>query len=105
MPHRIFSRSNLHLATLPLVLILAVFAPQALYAATCHVGYAEFEEAVPHIDIETCPKAIAVSAEDGFCRLGLTPKAAIIYVFRFAAHDACLADIRRASLKDFFYKK
>lgn len=60
-------------------------------AADCALSYPAFEFAVPHVDLETCPEAMATAGV--FCRASLAGDA--LHVFAFAeAGEQCLVALR-----------
>lgn len=90
------------------VLILSAFAAAALAAPAiaakqCHFAYAEFEKAVPHFDIQSCPGG-GLAADKGFCRLGLDGTNVRIYRFVFVEKEACLDSIEVTAFADFVKK-
>ena len=70
----------------------------------CDIPYSEFEEAIPHIDIINCPNDIGISEDSGFCRLVLNGKDAFVYGFKFTEDEACLSQVRKASLSKYLLK-
>ena len=66
---------------------LAAFAGGAAAETGCPMTYAQFEFAVPHLDLETCPAAL--EGEGRFCRAAAGADA--LHVFAFAeAGEQCL---------------
>jgi hypothetical protein len=60
-------------------------------AEDCTLGYPAFEFAVPHVDLETCPAAMA--AEDVFCGASIASDA--LHVFAFAEDgEQCLVALQ-----------
>jgi hypothetical protein len=60
-------------------------------AEPCAMSYAAFEFAVPHVDLEACPPAMA--AEGVFCRASMAGDA--LHVFAFEQDgEQCIAEIR-----------
>lgn len=51
--------------------------------ATLPFTYAKFEAAVPHIDLETCPKPLP--QEESFCRASILNEE--IHIFAFSLND------------------
>jgi hypothetical protein len=78
----------------------AAAAAGAAAETVCFVPYREFEEAIRHFDIQTCPDA-AVKPEEGFCRLGLEGDSALLYVFRHIGGEPCLTRIERRPFAEF----
>lgn len=72
-------------------------------AADCPISYSEFEGAIAHLDMESCPND-KPSAERGFCRLVLDSTRASIFVFHHVGNDACLVAVKPAPLKQFLYR-
>lgn len=70
-----------------LALALALALPAAADEAPCPMTYAQYEFAVPHLDLEDCPAALA--GEDRFCRASVAGDR--LHVFAFAEDGAqCL---------------
>ena len=70
----------------------------------CEIPYSEFEEAIPHIDIVSCPNNIGISEDAGFCRLVLNGQDAYVYGFKFTEDEACLSQVRKTSLAKYLLK-
>jgi hypothetical protein len=70
----------------------AVFYIGAVQAhEDCPMNYAAFEFAIPHLDLETCPAALA--QEGAFCRASTGNDA--LHVFVFASDgEQCLLGMR-----------
>ena len=66
----------------------ALFAPAVAYAkAACPLTYQTFEFAIPHLDLEACPRSLA---RDGvFCRATTGNDAVHVFVFS-QERDKCL---------------
>ncbi len=79
-------------------LIAAAAFPAA--ANQCYFSYAEFEKAVPHFDIQSCPGA-ALAADKGFCRLALDGEMVRVYRFVFVDKESCLERIETVPFADF----
>jgi len=85
---------------LTLVALLGLLASPAAAAKQCFFSYVEFEKAVPHFDIQTCP-GIALAADKGFCRLSLNGDSVRIYRFVFVDKEACLDQVEAMTFTDF----
>ena len=81
------------------VMLLLAGAVQAAEQA-CFLGYAGFEEKVPHLDLEACPGG-AVTPEEGFCRIALSGADVLVYQFRHGDPEPCLAKLDRYAFNDF----
>lgn len=92
MRHRLAARS--------LAALVFLATGPAVAAETCFVPYSEFEEAVPHVDLATCPGE-AASADDEFCRLAVTGDLVHVYRFRHSQDDACLEQVESLPFADF----
>lgn len=79
---------------------LVLPASASLADPACFVPYRDFEEAVPHMDLEACPGGVP-SPEEGFCRLGLRGDTALLYVFRHIGGEPCLVRIDTLPFSDF----
>ena len=84
--------------------IFALVVSVGVARADCPIGYSEFEEAIPHLDITSCPPKIGISAEQGFCRLVLSGDDAYVYGFIYTDDDACLSQVREVRLSDYLKK-
>ena len=68
---------------------LALLATAALADGPLKLTYLEFEASVPHLDLETCPEALA---RDGvFCRLSVENDAMHVFVFEEEGDQALVA--------------
>ncbi|QYX58334.1 hypothetical protein K1T73_08250 [Roseovarius sp. SCSIO 43702] len=65
---------------------LLAIAPLSAVAAPMALTYDQFEVAVPHLDLETCPDALA--AEDVFCRATLNHDEIHVFVFERGGDNA-----------------
>jgi hypothetical protein len=77
----------------PLVLALGVaaFAAPAAAQTQCPLTYNDFEIAIPHLDLEQCPKDLAKPGV--FCRV--TTANDSVHVFVFEAKDKrCLVSMK-----------
>ncbi len=83
-----------------LALIALPMASPASAGEFCFVPYSEFEDAVPHVDIATCPGA-EMEAEAGFCRLAITGNVVHVYQFRNTDGDACLEQVESLPFAQF----
>jgi hypothetical protein len=83
-----------------IVLLLGAAAP-ALAEKACFLSYTEFEERVPHFDIDRCPGQ-QVAPDEAFCRLALHGHEVLIYLFRHGGSEPCLAGIDRYTAAEFF---
>jgi hypothetical protein len=79
---------------------LAALSLPAGAAERCYVPYGEFEEAVKHVDLASCPENRLKQGE-GFCRLALEGQTAHLYQFRFKGEEACLERIEAFAWPDF----
>jgi len=75
-------------------------AASASAAKQCFFGYAEFEKAVPHFDVQACPGA-PLASDKGFCRLGLDGTTVRVYRFVFVEKEACLETIEVVPFAEF----
>lgn len=64
---------------LALALATAPFGLPAAAHEQAPFTYADFEAAVPHIDLETCPEGLAEG--DVFCRISMNNDALHVFVF------------------------
>lgn len=85
---------------LALAAAFALLASSAAAESSCWIDYAEFEGNVPHVDLAACPGA-TLTAEQGFCRLGISGDAVTIYSFEFRDGTPCLTRAERLSLATF----
>ena len=74
-------------AAIALVAVLAPLAAQA--QQTCTMNYDLFEQAIPHVDMTSCPKDIAKPG--AFCRLMMTNGAAHVFMFEEKGNKCLLA--------------
>jgi len=72
--------------TLPLLAALALAAAPALAQNPVPFLYEQFEASVPHIDLDTCPAALAQG--DVFCRVTLNSDALHVFVFESGGERA-----------------
>lgn len=79
----------------------ALMASPAMAAEECLVGYGEFEEHVPHIDLERCPQGHSVK-EEGFCRLSFHGAEVVIYGFEPQGEKVCLVWARVEKIERLF---
>ncbi len=84
---------------LALPFALAAAAPVAA-AKQCYFSYAEFEKAVPHFDIQSCP-GTPLAPDKGFCRLALDGATVRVYRFAFVDKESCLERIEVVPFADF----
>lgn len=70
---------------------ICTFALPADAAEPCAMSYPAFEFAVPHVDLEDCPPAMA--AEGVFCRASMAGDALHVYAFEQDG-EQCLAEMR-----------
>ena len=77
-----------------------VSAGSAHAAKQCYFGYAEFEKAVPHFDVQSCP-GTPIASDKGFCRLGLDGTTVRVYRFMFVDKEACLETIETIPFTEF----
>lgn len=84
----------------PVLVLTAFWAAPAAAEGLCYLSYTEFEEEVPHFDVERCPGE-RLSVEEGFCRLGLEGSDVLIYQFRYGEEADCLVSVERMSFRDF----
>ena len=87
-----------------LVTIGAMASPPEGYSGDCAVTYSEFEEAIPHIDMLTCPEVMGISDDDGFCRVVFEGNQPFVYGFEYGEEDACLTTLREVPLSGFLQK-
>ena len=84
--------------------LIAAIALTATAAARadefCYLPYEQFEDLIPHFDIETCPDP-KFPSDQGFCRLGLDGTIVLVYHFRLGENADCLAAIDTYSFRDF----
>lgn len=85
---------------LPALVLAAVWGAPAAAEERCYLPYTEFEEQIPHFDVEKCP-GDRLGVEEGFCRLGLEGSDVLIYQFRYGEEADCLVAIERYSFRDF----
>lgn len=78
----------------------AAMAASASAAKQCFFGYAEFEKAVPHFDVQACP-GVPMASGKGFCRLGLDGTTVRVYRFVFVEKEACLETIEVLPFAEF----
>ena len=98
-------REPYHEETMKYRLILSFLISLFSSAAfACDIPYSEFEEAIPHIDIVSCPNNIGISEDAGFCRLVLNGQDAYVYGFKFTEDEACLSQVRKTSLSKYLLK-
>ncbi|MDJ0947777.1 MAG: hypothetical protein QNJ94_02555 [Alphaproteobacteria bacterium] len=76
-----------------------LFSTAALAEPQCYVSYHEFEEAVPHVDIDTCPEAV-LAKDKGFCRMTINGDSVVVYHFRHG-DQSCLVAVKRYSWDTF----
>lgn len=71
--------------------LAVVFAVKSALAATCPMTYAQFEAAVPHIDVEECPKHSL--GQKAFCRASAGGD--LVHVFFFDTNaEQCLLKLQ-----------
>ena len=87
-------------AAIPALLLAAAPAAPAAAAKQCYFSYAEFEKAVPHFDIQSCP-GTPLAADKGFCRLALDGETVRVYRFVFVDKESCLERIETVPFADF----
>ncbi|WP_114376893.1 hypothetical protein [Elioraea thermophila] len=89
------------LALLPALAAVPLGTASALAAeAACRITYAEFEPAVPHVDLAACPGRPQRQGE--FCRAQILGQQITIYRFETGPDDtACLADAEMMTIRDF----
>lgn len=74
----------------------AVLIPVAIAQSgktACAMTYVQFEGAIAHIDVETCPAELAPAGSDRFCRAGVGGDQVHVYAFDHAG-DKCLVAMR-----------
>ena len=76
-------------------------ARAAMAEKACFIPYAEFEEKVPHMDVEVCPGRTALRPEEGFCRIALQGAEVLVYLFRHMEGEPCLAAADRYTANEF----
>ena len=84
--------------------IASMATPPDGYSGDCAVTYSEFEEAIPHIDMLTCPEVMGISDDDGFCRVVFEGNQPFVYGFEYGEDDACLTTLREVPLSGFLHK-
>lgn len=84
------------------LLTLALAVP-ARAETPCLITYEAFEVSVPHIDVEECP-AGEVTADEGFCRIGIERGLATTFVFRYEEGQACLVEADTQPVGSFLRK-
>ncbi|MBX9926534.1 MAG: hypothetical protein K2Y05_09260 [Hyphomicrobiaceae bacterium] len=62
-------------------------------SSPCPMTYAQFETAVAHVDLDTCPGDIAPAGSDRFCRATAGGEQVHVYAFEQAG-DKCLAAMK-----------
>ncbi len=85
-----------------LIALSACLATGNVLAAepVCYISYANFEEKVPHMDLDACP-GNDPAPEDGFCRIALHGAEVLIYVMRHTEAGPCLVRIDRSDFNAF----
>jgi len=76
----------------PLLAAALVAAPQLASAespAPMRLTYEVFEQAIPHVDLETCPSEIA--GDDRFCRAVVHHDAFHVFAFLYDADSPAVA--------------
>ncbi len=61
--------------------------------ASCAMAYAQFEAAIPHVDLEACPIDVAPTGSDRFCRATAGGESVHVFAFDFAG-EKCLAAMK-----------
>lgn len=69
--------------------ITGLGAGQALAQSTCPLTYEKFEFAVPHADLDECPKDLA--HEGAFCRVSIANGAVHVFAFEEKGEQCLLA--------------
>jgi hypothetical protein len=72
-------------------LVAIAFASQTQAQTPCAMTYETFEFAVPHLDLESCPKDLA--RKGAFCRASAANDAVHVFVFSEEG-DRCLLSAR-----------
>jgi hypothetical protein len=83
-----------------LVALMLLLAGAAQAEKACFLGYAGFEEKVPHMDLDLCPGS-AAKPEEAFCRIALAGADVLVYEFRHIDGEPCLARVDRYAFNDF----
>ncbi|MCB4823875.1 hypothetical protein [Roseicella aerolata] len=83
-----------------LITLMLLLAGAAQAEKACFLRYAEFEEKVPHMDLDLCPGSNA-RPEEVFCRIALSGADVLIYEFRHTDGEPCLARVDRYAFNDF----
>lgn len=81
-----------------LILACAAFSVPLRAEAACAISYEFFEVAVPHLDLEACPSALARPGT--FCRASTSNDAVNLFVFS-AEGERCLVATRRYPVGEF----
>ena len=66
----------------------------------CYITYHEFEEKVPHLDVDQCPGAKATD-DNSFCRLVVSGAEIAVYEFEYGDEENCLTNVTRYDGGDF----
>jgi hypothetical protein len=74
--------------------IASVTAAGATARSVCPLSYKAFEFAVPHLDLEKCPKDLVTAGT--FCRLSTANDAVHVFVFEEKG-DQCLLSVKSYS--------
>jgi hypothetical protein len=77
-----------------LALFIASAAAEAHAQSTCPLNYKIFEFAVPHLDLEKCPKDLTKAGT--FCRVSTANDAVHVFVFEEKG-DQCLVAVKSYS--------
>lgn len=85
------------------IFLMACIFSASTYADTCFVSYAQYEAAVPHFDIHTCPDP-KFEKDKGFCRLGLEGDRVLVYHFEMGDNASCLVAVDKYKFKEFVKK-
>lgn len=64
-----------------------IVSPTLACAASCPMTYAQFQAAIPHVDLDICPDALA--GKDRFCRASIAAEQLHVFAFDFEG-DKCL---------------
>ena len=84
----------------PAFVLAVLWSAPAAAEERCYLSYTQFEEQIPHFDVEKCP-GDRLGLEEGFCRLGLDGTDVLIYQFRYGEEVDCLVSVERMSFRDF----
>ena len=86
------------LSILPFCLSSTAFAND-----TCYVSYYDFENIVPHVDIEICP-GMDVNMDENFCRIGVSLDHITVYRFEYGDKQNCMVAAKTYQINDFIHE-